>query len=58
VFRLYRPIGMDWFEQGYWNHERKWHGDAIAKQYLEPWGSDVWSPNVVTGGPPTATAPT
>lgn len=37
---LYRPIGMDWFEQGYWNHERKWHGDAIARQYLEPWGSD------------------
>jgi hypothetical protein len=38
---LYRPIGMDWFEQGYWNHERKWHGDAIARQYLEPWGSDL-----------------
>jgi hypothetical protein len=37
---LYRPIGMDWFTEGYWNHERKWHGDAIAKQYLEPWGSD------------------
>jgi hypothetical protein len=31
---------MDWFEQGYWNHERKWHGDAIARQYLTPWGSD------------------
>lgn len=40
---LYRPIGMDWFEQGYWNHERKWHGDAIARQYLEPWGSDIES---------------
>jgi hypothetical protein len=38
---LYRPIGMDWFDQGYWNHERKWHGDAIAKQYLTPWGSDL-----------------
>ena len=38
---LYRPIGMEWFEQGYWNHERKWHGDAIARQYLEPWGSDA-----------------
>ena len=37
---LYRPIGMDWYEQGYWNHERKWHGDAIARQYLTPWGSD------------------
>jgi hypothetical protein len=47
---LYRPIGLDWFEQGYWNHERKWHGDAIAKQYLEPWGSDWFVPNVATGG--------
>ncbi len=37
---LYRPIGMDWFEQGYWNHERKWHGDAIARQYLQIWETD------------------
>jgi hypothetical protein len=40
-WELLRPIGMDWFEQGYWNHERKWHGDAIARQYLTPWGSDI-----------------
>jgi hypothetical protein len=38
---LYRPMGMDWFEQGYWNFERAWHGDAVAKQYLEPWDLDV-----------------
>ena len=38
---LYRPIGMDWFNEGYWNFERAWHGDAVAKQYLEPWGSDA-----------------
>jgi len=38
---LYRPIGMEWFDQGYWNHERAWHGDAIARQYLESWGSDT-----------------
>jgi glycosyltransferase involved in cell wall biosynthesis len=37
---LVRPIGMDWFEQGYWNFERAVHGDAVAKQYLERWGSD------------------
>jgi hypothetical protein len=37
---LYRPIGMDWFDEGYWNFERAWHGDAVAKQYLEPWDSD------------------
>ena len=39
-WNLYRPIGMEWFDQGYWNHERKWHGDAVARQYLEYWGSD------------------
>lgn len=38
---LYRPIGMDWFDAGYWNFERAWHGDAVARQYLEPWGSDT-----------------
>jgi hypothetical protein len=39
---LLRPIGMDWFSEGYWNHERKWHGDAVARQYLEPWESDQY----------------
>lgn len=38
---LYRPMGMDWFDQGYWNFERAWHGDAVARQYLTPWGSDL-----------------
>ena len=38
---LYRPIGMDWFDAGYWNFERQWHGDAVAKQYLTPWGDDL-----------------
>ncbi len=38
---LYRPMGMEWFDKGYWNLERAWHGDAIAKQYLTPWGSDT-----------------
>jgi hypothetical protein len=37
---LYRPIGMEWFDEGYWNFERAWHGDAVAKQYLTEWGSD------------------
>lgn len=40
-WKLYRPIGMEWFDLGYWNHERAWHGDALARQYLEPWGSDT-----------------
>ena len=46
---LYRPMGMDWFDAGYWNFERQWHGDAVARQYLEPWGSDTdgrrWDPS-------------
>jgi glycosyltransferase involved in cell wall biosynthesis len=37
---LARPIGMDWFDEGYWNFERQWHGDAVAKQYLTPWDDD------------------
>lgn len=41
---LVRPIGMDWFDAGYWNFERQWHGDAVAKQYLTPWGEDVFVP--------------
>ncbi len=40
-WELYRPIGMDWFDQDYWVHEKKWHGDGVARQYLEPWGSDI-----------------
>src|SRR5262245_7204692 len=38
---LLRPIGMDWFDEGYWNFERAWHGDAVAKQYLAPWDTDT-----------------
>jgi glycosyltransferase involved in cell wall biosynthesis len=38
---LYRPIGMEWFDEGYWNFERQWHGDAVAKQYLTEWGDDA-----------------
>jgi hypothetical protein len=38
---LFRPIGMEWFDAEYWNLERAWHGDAIARQYLSPWGNDA-----------------
>lgn len=38
---LYRPMGMEWFDAEYWNFERTWHGDRVARQYLEPWGSDT-----------------
>jgi glycosyltransferase involved in cell wall biosynthesis len=40
-WELYRPIGMEWFDEGYWNFERAWHGDAVAKQYLVRWDSDT-----------------
>lgn len=40
-WELYRPIGMDWYDLEYWNLERRWHGDAVARQYLEPWSDDV-----------------
>jgi hypothetical protein len=40
-WQLFRPIGMEWFDQEYWNFERTWHGDAVARQYLTPWGDDI-----------------
>lgn len=39
-WQLYRPIGLDWYEQGIWNFERKTLGDAVARQFLLPAGSD------------------
>lgn len=38
---VYRPIGMEWFDQWYWNFEREWHGDAVAHQYLDIWSTDT-----------------
>lgn len=38
---LYRPISMEWYDEEYWNFERQFHGDAVAKQYLQPWGDDA-----------------
>jgi hypothetical protein len=37
---LYRPIGLEWFDEGYWNFERAAHGDRVARQYLTPWATD------------------
>jgi hypothetical protein len=39
-WELARPIGMPWFDEAYWNLERAWHGDAVARQYLELHGDD------------------
>lgn len=34
-WEVYAPYGMEWFDQWYWNFERAFHGDAVARQYLE-----------------------
>lgn len=33
--RCYFPAGMEWFDRGVWQFERRFHGDAVARQYLE-----------------------
>ena len=33
-WKVYHPYGMEWFERDYWQFERKFHGDAVARQYL------------------------
>lgn len=41
-WELYRPYGMDYWDTGIWNYERHMpHGEGVARQYLEPWGSDI-----------------
>ena len=41
---LFAPYGMDWFEREYWQFEKQWHGDAVARQYLlGVWGDPDWS---------------
>lgn len=32
---LYFPIGMKWYDEWYWSFERAFHGDAVARQYLQ-----------------------
>lgn len=41
---LWFPWGMDWFDEGIWQFEKEWHGDRVARQYLE----GIWS-NADTG---------
>lgn len=43
-WELFRPIGMEWFDREYWNFERAWHGDAVARQYLSPRDDDIAGP--------------
>lgn len=40
-WQVYRPIGMDWYEQGIWQFEAARLGDSVARQFLAPWDSDT-----------------
>lgn len=42
---VYFPWGMGWFDSGTWAFERKWHGDAVARQYL----LGIWDGATETG---------
>jgi len=33
-YELLRPVGMEWYEQGYWQHEKFWAQDRFAKMFL------------------------
>jgi len=46
-WEVWRPIGMEWWDEGYWQFEREYHGDAVAKQYLQVWDSDLDSGAIV-----------
>ncbi len=37
---VYRPYEMAWFDEWIWSFERAWHGDAVARQYLQHWDGD------------------
>jgi len=40
-WQLYRPTGMEFWDQGIWNYERHMdHGESIARQYLQPLSTD------------------
>ena len=39
-WELYRPIGLEWFEEGYWRFGHEHSGDSLAAQFLAPWPVD------------------
>lgn len=42
------PVGMDWYESGVWQFEKKFHEDRVARQYLLGiWGDAQVSDGVV-----------
>lgn len=49
-WELYAPTGLEWYEAGIWNFERAHIGDAVARQFLEPWHVDVPLVDPMRGG--------
>lgn len=47
-WEVFSPYGMEWFHSETWNFERKFHGDAVAKQYLVGIWGDTSDPDFVT----------
>jgi len=40
-WELYRPVGMEWQEQGIWRFEQHQpYGAGVAHQFLDPWPTD------------------
>lgn len=33
-WEVWFPAGLEWFNEEYWQFEREFHGDAVARQYL------------------------
>jgi hypothetical protein len=38
---IYRPVGMEWFNKGYWQHEKFWANDQFAKMFLPHREGDI-----------------
>ena len=38
---IYRPLGMEYYQKGYWRHEHFWAGDQFAKMFLPHKETDV-----------------
>lgn len=45
-WEVWFPAGMEWYTSETWNFERAWHGDKVARQYLE----GIWAPREVEDG--------
>jgi len=48
-WEVFFPESMDWFTEDVWQFEKEWHGDAVAKQYLEGvWADAYVEPDGIT----------